>query len=145
MSSILSSYIFNNFLRFFTEGYLEIYFGALLNVITYSLHSSIEVVSFAVSVLFLLLLVVFPFMSAALIYDKRKQIRDKHPLYLKRFGTMYEPFKRKDSWLCMQYYPIFLLRRLVFATFIIAAIDYPEFQCNSFTLFSVSVSRRHDV
>ena len=140
ISDILSSYFFNNFLRFFTEGYLEIYFGALLNVIAYNFESPVEIASFAVSCIFLFLLVLFPFMTAALIYDKRKQIRDKHPVYLKRFGTMYSNFKLNESWFWMQYYPIFLLRRFIFVNFIIIAVNYPEFQWNSFTLFSVLVS-----
>ena len=139
MSGVVSSYFFNNFLRFFSEGYLEIYFGALLNVMTYDFNSPVEIASFVVSWTFLFLLVIFPFMSAALIYDKRKQIREKNPVYLKRFGTMYQNFKLKGSWFSMQYYPIFLLRRLIFASFIIIAINYPEFQCNSFTFFSVVV------
>ena len=140
VSNVLSSYFFNNFLRFFTEGYLEIYFGALLNVIAYNFESPVEIASFAVSSIFLFLLVLFPFMTAALIYDKRKQIRDKHPIYLKRFGTMYSNLKLKGSWFWMQYYPIFLLRRFIFVNFIIIAVNYPEFQWNSFTLFSVLVS-----
>ena len=140
ISNVLSSYFFNNFLRFFTEGYLEIYFGALLNVIAYDFESPVKKASFAVSCIVLVLFVLFPFMTAALIYDKRKQIRDKHPIYLKRFGTMYSNFKLKGSWFWIQYYPIFLLRRFIFVNFIIIAVNYPEFQCNSFILFSVLVS-----
>ena len=117
VSNVLSSYFFNNFLRFFTEGYLEIYFWALLNVIAYDFESPAKIGSFAVSCIFLFLLVLFPFMTAALIYDKRKQIRDKHPVYLKRFGTMYRNFKLNKSWFWMQYYPIFFTEKIYICKF----------------------------
>ena len=47
---ILSSYFFNNFLRFATEGYLEMAFGSLMNLCAFSAASVLELVSSVASI-----------------------------------------------------------------------------------------------
>jgi cysteine-rich repeat protein len=139
LSNIINSYFFNNFLRFFTEGYLEILFGALLNVWALTTSSVAGTISFAISVFGLLVWILFPFMTCILIFDKREAIKAGNKKYLRRFGTMYGDFKTRDS-LWIQYYSIFLFRRLVFVGFLILLIDYSEVQVNAFIGFSCIVS-----
>ena len=83
---------------------------------------------------------IFPFMALVLLYDKHEAIRNQNKTYLRRFGTMYQDFKTNKEWYMVQYYPIFMIRRLVFVIFIVVLIDYPEIQCNCFILFSCLVS-----
>ena len=71
---LLTGYFFNNFLRFFTEGYLEITFAAVLNVNNMSFGTIQEASSLIIAVLVSILSLVFPFMAAALLYDKKKAI-----------------------------------------------------------------------
>ena len=139
-SKIVSSYFFNNFLRFGTEGYLEITFGVLLNLYFYKLDSTPEIVSTVISIPVLILCILFPFMWFVFIFDKKKQIMEGNSNYLKRFGTMYADFRVDNHWVWFQYYPIFLIRRFVFILFLIVLTDYPEVQCNFFILFSMLVS-----
>ena len=47
----MASYFWNNFLRFFTEGYLEIWFGALLNIVAFTTSDAGEILSTSVSVI----------------------------------------------------------------------------------------------
>ena len=88
LTKLFESFIFNNFLRFFVEGYLEMFFAAFLNVYSFRLGSTMELVSFCVSSLFTILLFVFPFMAAALIYDKQNELATNEK-YAKLYGTMY--------------------------------------------------------
>ena len=53
---------------------------------------------------------------------------------------MFQDFKTKNEWYMVQYYPLFMIRRLIFVVFIIVLIDYPEVQCNCFIFFSCIVS-----
>ena len=71
---LLTGYFFNNFLRFFTEGYLEITFAAVLNVNNMSFGTIQEASSLIIAVLVSILSLVFPFMTAALLYDNKKAI-----------------------------------------------------------------------
>jgi cysteine-rich repeat protein len=139
LASIINSYFFNNFLRFFTEGYLEIFFGALLNVWALTTSSIAETISFSISMIGLLIWILFPFMTWILIFDKRNAIKAGNKKYLRRFGTMYADFKTNDP-LWVQYYPIFLFRRLIFVGFLILLIDHSEVQVNAFIGFSCMVS-----
>ena len=94
----MSSYFFNNFLRFFTGGYLEITFGAILNIAARPIASTAEMISISLSVIFGIPLIILPFMSDALLYDKSKEIKKGNQKYLKRFGTMYVDLgKTKNS------------------------------------------------
>jgi cysteine-rich repeat protein len=137
---LISSYFFWNFIRFFTEGYLEISFGALLNVASFDMRSTTEICSLAISLTTLIMWILFPFMSFAFLFDKREAIKAENITYLKRFGTIYKDFRTDKEWYKFQYYPIFLLRRLIFAIFLIVFLDYPELQWNSFILLSSIVS-----
>ena len=129
---MVASFMFNNFIRFFAEGYLEIFFGSALNVYSLRMVDNTELISFLISCLFTIILFVFPFMWAALLYDKRKEIAGEHEVYLKRFGTIYEEFKWDHAWYWTQFYPIFFLRRLIFAWVLIVFEGYPEIQWNIF-------------
>ena len=130
VGNILSSYFFNNFLRFFTEGYLEITFSSILNIVARPIDSTAEIISLSVSFAIGIPMIIFPFMSAALLYDKSKEIEGGHEQYMKRFGTMYKELRLDREWYLFQYYPIFLVRRLIFVVFLIIMLSYPEIQCN---------------
>ena len=138
-SNIASSFIFNNFLRFITEGYLELIFGSFLNVYSFRLSSSPEKISFAFSAIFMLFLTLFPFFTFALIYDNRKNLIDNET-YVKRYGTMFKHLKHDGAWYKQQFYPAFLVRRLVFAISLIALEGIPEIQWNIFILSALLVS-----
>jgi cysteine-rich repeat protein len=140
LSSIISSYFFNNFLRFFTEGYLEMFFGALLNVMAFPYQSIPELISLVLSFIGLVMWILFPFLTFVMLYDKMAAIRAGNSMYLKRFGTLYRDFKRNKEWYWVQYYPIFLFRRMVFVIFLIVLLEYPEVQINAFIFFSWAVS-----
>ena len=116
------------------------FFGSVLNVFCLRMTNDTEVISFIFSWLFLIILSLFPFMSAALLYDKRKEIADGNETYLKRYGTFYRDFKQDHAWYCLQFYPIFLLRRLVFASMLIILEGYPEIQWNIFIFSCITVS-----
>ena len=115
-------------MRFITEGYLEITFGTVLNVAARPTDSTAEIISLSLSIFIVIPLVIFPFMSAALLYDKTKEIKEGNERYLKRFGTMYAELKQDKEWYCIQFYPIFLIRRLVFILFLIFMISQTEMQ-----------------
>ena len=140
-SNIASSFIFNNFLRFVTEGYLELTFGSFLNVYSLRLGKTTENISFVVSAIFMLFLTLFPFFTFALIYDNRKNLIENEA-YVKRYGTMFKHFKHDGVWYKLQFYPTFLVRRLVFAVSLIALENNPEIQWNIFILSSLLVSIR---
>ena len=139
MGAWISLFFFNNFLRFLAEGYLEIFFGSLLNVFSLRITNNADLVSFLISCIFLFILILFPFMSAALLYDKRKEIAEENSIYLKRYGTLYEEFKCDHAWYWIQFYPIFLFRRMVFASVLIILEGYPEIQWNTFIFLCVMV------
>ena len=130
VGKILSSYFFNNFLRFFTEGYLEITFSSFLNIAARPIDSTAEIISLSVSFAVGIPMIVFPFVAGALLYDKSKEIKGGHEQYMKRFGTMYKELRLDREWYLFQYYPIFLVRRLIFVVFLIVMLSYPEMQCN---------------
>ena len=140
VGALISSYFFNNFLRFFVEGYLEIYFAAWLNVMARPSDSTAEIVSLSISWVVCLVFFIFPFMVGALLYDKQQEIADGHEIYLKRFGTMYKEFKTDREWYHIQYYSAFLIRRLIFIMFLIIMIDHSVLQCNWFIFFWFLVS-----
>lgn len=137
IKKIISSYFFNNIIRFSTEGYLEITFGVILNIAAFPRKSMPELVSLILSWVSWVPLIIFPFMAATLLYDKRKEIANGNEKYLKRFGTIYADFKLDHEWYWFQYYPLFLLRRLIFVVFLICLLNYTEVQCNCFLLTSL--------
>jgi len=137
---MISMYFFNNFLRFFCEGYLEISFGAILNSYKITDGSIPADISFYSALVISIICLIFPFMTAALLYDKRKEIANENEIYLKRFGTMYKDFDAKKHWSTTMFYPLFLLRRLGFVMLLIMLTSYPEIQFNIFILSSISVS-----
>jgi proprotein convertase subtilisin/kexin type 5 len=140
LSTVISSYFFNNFLRFLTEGYLEMTFKAVLNVIVFTVGSKVEIFSLILAFIGIGVSLLFPAMTFALLYDKKTAIRAENKQYLKRFGTMYRDFKVHKEWYLFQYYPIFMLRRLIFVFFLIAFFKYPPVQCNLLIFCSGLVS-----
>ena len=57
---------------------------------------------------------------------------------MKRYGTVYKDLKQSSKhWYTIQYYPMFLVRRLIFILFLIFVTDYPEAQCNCFIVFTL--------
>ena len=60
--------------------------------------------------------------------------------YLQRYGTMYRDLRNDGHWCNLQFYPVFLLRRLVFAGVIVLLTERQELQCNIFSLSSLFVS-----
>jgi cysteine-rich repeat protein len=145
LNAVISSYFFNNFLRFFTEGYLEMTFGVALNVAAFTTQSSAEIISLGLSFVGLTLSLLFPAIAFALLYDKKAAIRLENKIYLKRFGTMYKDFKINKEWYLYQYYPLFMVRRLIFIFFLIVFINYPTIQWNFLIFFSGLVSARIDL
>ena len=139
ITTLISSFFFNNFLRFFTEGYLEISFGAILNMSQWSFDTPQEIISFILAFIASIFLILFPFISAAQLYDKRKEIKDQNELYLKRYGTMYKHMNEEASWANTMFYPLFMVRRAILVLSIIFLTDYPEAQWNLFILFSFMV------
>ena len=140
ISKIMHSFIFNNCLRFLIEGYLQIFFWSVLNIVLYSINDTVDILSFSISVIFGIICFLYPFMSAALIYDNRKELMSDNELYLKRYGAIYSNLKQNHEWYHLQFYPIFLLRRLVFVLSLILLEIVPEVQCNLFMLSSLLVS-----
>ena len=78
-------------------------------------------------------------MVSTLIYDNRKAIHE-HEQYNKKFGTMYNCCKTDSHWSCMMFYPLFLIRRMIFVVILIAFTGRPEIQCNIFIITSFMVS-----
>jgi cysteine-rich repeat protein len=140
LNAVISSYFFNNFLRFLTEGYLEIAFGATLNVVEFTVGSKAEILSLVLAFIGIGVSLLFPTMTFALLYDKKEAIKAENKQYLKKYGTMYRDFKIHNEWYLFQYYPIFMLRRLVFVFFLIAFFKYPSVQCNFLIFWSGLVS-----
>ena len=137
---IVSLFLFNFVLRFMTEGYIELTFGSTLNLFAFKFSSTVEVVSLVLSGLLAVVLFLFPFMSFVMIYDKRRDIANEHELYLKRFGTMYENLKTDKGWEYLEFYPLFLLRRLIFVWLLIMLEGYSEIQWNIFITSSFMVN-----
>ena len=50
-SDVVSAYFFNNFLRFVAEGYLDLSFGAFLNVISFNISTTSEIASLTIAAL----------------------------------------------------------------------------------------------
>ena len=140
LGGVISSYFFNNFLRFITEGFLELFFGALLNVVSFNHSSSSEMISLSLAVIIFVIWIMFPCITFAQLYDKRIQIRDENDVYLKKFGTMYRDFKTNKAWFHFQFYPLFMMRRMIFVTMLILMSEYEQVQWNSFILLSILVS-----
>ena len=141
-SFIVSLFLFNFVLRFMIEGYLELWFGVTLNLFAFNTNSGIELISLFLSWLLGIIIYLFPFMSFALIYDKRKEITWENESYLKRFGTMYENLKNDRGWEYLEFYPAFLFRRLIFVILLILLEGYSEIQWNIFITSSLMVSIR---
>ena len=136
---IASSFIFNNFLRFMIQGYLMITFGCILNVYSLRFGKTVEMSSFITSSLFLVIFVLYPFMMFALIYDNRKDLITNEN-YVNKYGTLFKHLKNDGCWYTLQFYPIFLVRRLIFVSLLIILEGIPEAQCNIFIFSSLCVS-----
>ena len=139
-SFIINLFLFNFILRFMIEGYLEICFGSILNLYAFKHSSTVEILSLVISFIFAAIYALFPFMAFVLIYDNRKELHEGNETYAKRFGTMYEELTHDKGWEYMQFYPVFLLRRLVYVVLLIALQGYSEVQCNIFIVSSFLVS-----
>ena len=55
-----------------TEGYLELTFGWVLNIYSLRNGNTAERTSLLISIIFMIFLLLYPFMTFALIYDNRK-------------------------------------------------------------------------
>jgi cysteine-rich repeat protein len=140
LSDVISSYFFNNFIRFFWEGYLEISFACLLNIVDHQASRIEEIISLSISVPVFIFWIWFPLVVVPILYDKRHKIANENEFYLKRFGILFRDWKYEKGWIYTQYYTIFMIRRLIFISFLILGTKFPEIQCNSFIFFSVLVS-----
>lgn len=138
VGNMISSYFWNNFLRFFTEGYIEIFFGALLNVVMFNYETWHETISLALSGIICILSFIFPLVTFAMLYDKREKIKKGE--YQEKFGTMFADFKLTKGWYSFQYYSAFLIRRFLYIFMLIVGISQPVLQCNLFVLASFLVS-----
>ena len=141
-SYIINLFLFNFILRFMIEGYLEICFGSILNLYAFGHSCAVEILSLVISFVFAAVYALFPFMAFALIYDKRKELHEGNEDYAKRFGTIYEELTHDRGWEYMQFYPVFLLRRLAFLVLLIGLQGYSEIQCNIFIVSLLLVSLR---
>ena len=52
INNIIDSFLFNNFIRFFVEAYLEITFAAVLNVAAWSDNNLISIISLGCALAF---------------------------------------------------------------------------------------------
>ena len=71
-------------------------------------------------------------------YDKRKEIKGQHEVYLKRYCIM--NMNEQVGWANTMFYPLFIVRRAVFVFSIVFLTNFPEIQCNLFILNSFLVS-----
>ena len=83
LESILNSYFFDYPLRFLIEGFLEISFGCLINITSFSSKSGIEVISFLISCLTLMFFIFIVWVISAILYDKQKELYDEDSIYRK--------------------------------------------------------------
>ena len=137
---IINMFLFNYFLRFMTEGYLEIWFGSFLNLYVFKHTTSIEIASLIVSFIFAFFYILFPFFCFVLIYDNRKEIAEGNETYIKRCGTMYDELIHDKGWEYLQFYPVFLIRRLIYVILLIVLQGHSEIQCHIFIVSSFLVS-----
>ena len=137
---VINMFLLNYILRFITEGYLEVCFGSILNLFAFEHSTTLEIISLIISFIFATIYILFPFFWFVLIYDNRKELADENELYIKRFGTMYEELINNKGWEYLQFYPVFLTRRLVFVILLLAFQQYSEIQCHIFTTSSLIVS-----
>ena len=103
-------------------------------------NSTIKIISLVLAFIFAIVYALFPFMWFVLIYDNYKQIVDKNQNYIRRYGTMYEELKIGKGWEYLQFYPVFLLRRLTFVLLLILLEGYSLIQWNIFIVSSFLVS-----
>ena len=139
LGDVVSSYFFNNFLRFITEGYLELFFGGFLNVVSFNHSSNSELISLVLASLVVIVWILFPSITFAQLYDKRIKIKEENDVYIKKFGTMFKDFKTNKEWYHFQFYTFFMLRRLIFVVMLILMENYEQIQSNIFILLSIMV------
>ena len=134
----ISSYFFNNTLLFIIQGFLELLFGWTLNAISFEASTITEVSSYLFSVIWLMILIFVMWIISAILYDKRKVLNEEDKPYIKRIGNLFTEL-RNDRWYQIQFYPIFLARRLFFILLIIFWSSYSEIQMNMFILSTLLV------
>ena len=138
IKNTISSYFFNNSLLFVIQGFLELLFGCTLNVISFESSTVTEIISYMFSVLWLIGLIFVMWITSAILYDKRKVLNSEDQLYIKRIGNLFTEL-RNNQWYQIQFYPIFLARRLFFIWLIIFCSRYSEIQMNMFILSTLLV------
>jgi len=61
--------------------------------------------------------------------------------YIEKYGTLFKHLKNDGCWYTLQFYPIFLVKRLIFVISLILLEGIPEVQCNIFIFSSLCVSQ----
>ena len=122
------------------QGYLTITFGCILNVYSLRFGDIVELSSYTTSSLFLVIWIMYPLMMFILIYDNRKDLMTNRN-YIEKYGTLFKHLKNDGCWYTLQFYPIFLVKRLIFVISLIILEGIPEVQCNIFIFSSLCVSQ----
>lgn len=111
------------FLRGIIENYVELMINVLLNYRFLNFDTGEEAASSYTTLVMLVLLTGAPILvTSILVYSKPSRLESRKAL--RAYGTIYEALNVRND-CALMYYPLFLLRRALFAIILIYYVNYP--------------------
>jgi hypothetical protein len=136
-----SNYKWNFFIRFIVEGYCELIFTSVVQLLSLPFSSILEAISSLFAILSLGVCAGFALFVLVFTAHRYAQFKESGD-HLKSCGSLFEEFKNNRGVLSCSCYGLFLVRRLLYMSILFLLNDYPLLQVCLNVLHSICVSSR---
>ncbi len=124
---IIEGYTYNTLLRALIESYLDLIISASINLTRLNLNNKTERISSSVTLLFTAVLFFLPFFILFKVSRPRHELLDKQ--VRDEVGMLYEDLNLSSpNAFVINYYTIFVFRRLLFGLLLVFATEEPRIQ-----------------
>ena len=132
--SMVMSYNLSIILRTLLETALELQINAYLNI--KHVNASVNKYdwgSLALAMLYSIIITLMPFWIFFKLLLNRSKLQSER--FNEKYGTLYGSFHNNIG--CYLYYPLFLIRRQIFAVLLIFLYEDPDYQCMIFNFMAL--------
>jgi hypothetical protein len=116
----------NYFIRFFIEGYLDLFVAAVVQLNALSLGSVNFGFNAVLAVIVVVLCALAPIVSGTFILNQFHRFKDDSDVsFHKKWGSLFSEFKNDRGWVSSSFYVIFFTRRLGYVVLMFYLENYP--------------------
>jgi hypothetical protein len=126
---VSSRFRWSFFIRFLTEGYIDLTLAALFQLHNATIASTSLIVNVSFAVVFMVLSFVAPVVCVYFVSKNYERFQDPEEKVLRtKYGSVFDEFKNDKGFLSCSFYCLFFLRRLLYVGILYLLQDFPLVQ-----------------